>query len=239
MHGNHSYKVRWIILSVVLLVILETGNCSHIIGGDISYTFLNYNQDRTEVTYEVTMVLYRDPTGVDFDDFAGFGVFKQTLTGSWEPYTVVRQVWRDEILEYNPLGDACKTRFLSEDRLEYTSYTFEITLEITDENYLIAYQKCCRNYTINNVLGDGEIGAVYDVMITPLSMRLGNSSPKFGPIPPLFVCAGFDLSIDHSATDVDGDRLTYRFCTPLYPGIDDGSSDDVNCCGCTNPDPAI
>ena len=212
---------------------------SHIIGGDITYTFLSYNQDRTEINYEVQLALYRDPTGVNYDAFASFGVFKQNAQGGWDSYKVVPMVLTTEIFEYNPLGDPCKTRYLSEDKLEYTYYTFNLTLEVTDQNYMIAYQKGYRNYTINNVIGGGDIGAVYDVIITPESMEIGNSSPKFGPIPPLFVCAGYDLDIDHSAADQDGDRLEYRFCTPLFPGLDDGTSTDLNCCGCTNPDPVI
>lgn len=239
MHGDHMRKLRCFIISILLLPMSINCYCSHIIGGDITYTFLSFNQDKTEATYEVNLSLFRDPTGVPFDDYAGFGVFRQRANGSWESYTVVPRVLIDEIYEYNPLGDACKTRFLTEEGLEYTNYTFELSLELNDNDYMIAYQKCCRNYTINNVIGDGDLGAVYDVIITPESMRLGNSSPKFGPIPPLFVCSGYDLNIDHSATDIDGDRLEYRFCTPLYPGIDDGSFTDPNCCGCTNPNPAI
>ena len=212
---------------------------SHIIGGDITYEFLSFNADRTEVNYRVQLVLYRDPTGVRLDNVANFGVYTQQDDGSWQTYQVVTQVQRDVILEHDPLGDPCKTRYLSGEKLEYTNYTFDLTLEITDRKYKIAYQKCCRNFTINNIFAEGNLGAVYDVIITPEAMQLGNSSPKFGPIPPLFVCSGYDLNIDHSAVDKDGDQLVYKFCTPLHPGFDDGSSDNVNCCGCTNPDPGM
>lgn len=236
--GNFA-KLKWLCVFIFLFSLLNRSHASHIIGGDITYDFLYFNDDKTEATYEVTLVLYRDPTGVRLDDFSNFGVFSQLDDGSWESYKVVSMVFRDDILEHDPASDPCRSRFLNGEKLEYTNYTFELTLELSDTNYKIAFQKCCRNFTINNIFADGNIGAVYDVIITPESMRLGNSSPKFGPIPPLFVCSGFDLDIDHSATDSDGDQLVYKFCTPLHPGFDDGSSVEVDCCGCTNPNPAI
>ena len=239
MHGDNWRELTLVFIFSIILLSSNSIFASHIIGGDITYTFLRFNESKTEVTYEVKLALFRDPLGIDFDNTTRFGIFKQTNNGRWESYTVVHNIPKDETLEYNPQDDQCKTRFLSEDRLEYTNYTFELTLEITDEDYMIAYQKCCRNHTINNVLGDGDLGAVYDVIITSESMRLGNSSPKFGPIPPIFVCAGYDLNIDHSARDIDGDSLVYRFCKPFYPGIDDGTGDNRNCCGCSNPDPSI
>lgn len=230
---------KTVFICLLMTLYVPCALSSHIIGGDITYDFLRFNADRTEVTYEVRLTLYRDPTGVRLDNVASFGVYTQQDDGTWDTYSVISQVQRDVILEHDPLSDDCKTRYLNGEKLEYTNYTFELTLEVSDTNYKIAYQKCCRNFTINNIFADGNIGAVYDVIITPAAMRLGNSSPKFGPIPPLFVCSGYDLNIDHSATDVDGDRLVYKFCTPLHPGYDDGTSDNPNCCGCTNPDPQI
>lgn len=46
------------------------------------------------------------------------------------------------------------------------------------------------------------------------SIYLTNSSPVFSNSPPVFVCQGYDLDLDFSATDADGDSLAYSFYQP-------------------------
>ena len=41
-----------------------------------------------------------------------------------------------------------------------------------------------------------------------------NSNPVFANFPPLFLCQGNSFTFDHSATDTNGDSLTYSFYTP-------------------------
>jgi gliding motility-associated-like protein len=47
------------------------------------------------------------------------------------------------------------------------------------------------------------------------SLALCNSSPRYNNYPPLFLCAGFPINFDHSATDPDGDSLAYELCDPF------------------------
>lgn len=231
---KRNYHNFLFVISILFFITTHI-KASHIVGGDLTYTFLSFNSDQTEATFQIRMTLYRDPLGIELDNFAYFGIFRETGPDQWESYLVQESVPRDTIIEFNPFDDPCKTRYLNEERLEYAEYTFDLTLEVGNQSYMVAYQKCCRNFSINNVLGRGELGAVYDVEISPQAQRLGNSSPTFGPIPPLFICNSYPLDVDHSATDIDGDRLTYRFCTPLYSGPSE--LDSPTCCGCTNPNP--
>ncbi|MEO8590857.1 MAG: PKD domain-containing protein, partial [Flavobacteriales bacterium] len=39
--------------------------------------------------------------------------------------------------------------------------------------------------------------------------------PRFSEYPPIALCLGTDISVDHSATDPDGDQLVYSICPPL------------------------
>lgn len=48
------------------------------------------------------------------------------------------------------------------------------------------------------------------------NLWLTNSSPVFANFPPVFVCQGYDLDLDFSATDADGDSLVYSFYTPYH-----------------------
>ncbi|MBK7342170.1 MAG: hypothetical protein IPJ06_03030 [Saprospiraceae bacterium] len=97
-------------------------------------------------------------------------------------------------------------------------YTFTVNLIPSDKSYFIAYQRCCRNGTISNIITPGDVGATYAVEITPLAQQECNSSPTFQDFPPIAICVNDTLRFDHSATDKDGDSLVYSFCTPLYGG---------------------
>ena len=85
--------------------------------------------------------------------------------------------------------------------------------------------------SINN---PGVSGATYTIDITPEAQRAENNSPVFDQFPPFIICAGEDFSFDHSATDPDGHRLEYSFCSPYLgggtnnqmPGAEDGIAPD-------------
>ena len=210
---------------------------SHIVGGELTYAFLSYNIDRSEVNYRVTMNLYRDPAGIPFPNQVDFGIFLQDDSGSWSSYNVTQNVPITELELIPPDADPCKTSIFSDRELEVGIYSFDITLEVSNHNYMIAYQACCRNFNLNNIESIGDIGAVYDIIISPEAQISGNSSPTYNTIPPQFVCANFDINVDHSAIDRDGDSLVYKFCIPISPGVNDPTL--PNCCGCVTPNPFV
>lgn len=218
------------------LLTSESVICSHIVGGEMSYTFLSYNQDRTVVNYEVTLKLYRDPKGIAYTDVADFGVFVQDPAGEWSSYQVVRQVPISDVREVSRGSDPCRLRSLNEERLQTASYIFTISLEVGKSDYLIVYQKGFRNFTINNIIGGGVIGSIYDILITPEALRSGNSSPSFVDLPPIFICAGYDINVTNAAIDADGDEIVYSFCSPLYSGLEDTGPGS---CGSQDPDPEL
>ena len=209
---------------------------SHIVGGEIAYDYLRHNAAGTEVEYEVTLTMYRDPDGKEYNLFANFGVFEQDASGSWRTYKVVRGIPIGPITEVSTNDDPCKQRSLTDERLQSATYTFTVSLEVGDNNYLIAYMEGFRNFSINNIQGAGNIGSVYDVLITPEALRTQSSSPRFKDLPPIFICAGFDLEIDNSAVDPDGDIIIYSFCAPTFPGV--GQTQPA-CCGCAAPNPEL
>jgi gliding motility-associated-like protein len=114
-------------------------------------------------------------------------------------------------------------------------YTNTIDLPIDSVNsYLIVFQRCCRNATIFNIINPGDFGDTFLATITPESQKLKNSSPVFKEFPPIAVCVDYGLAFDHSATDIDGDSLTYEFVSPLHGG---GSDPFGSGCNALTPDP--
>ncbi|MFZ9719596.1 MAG: PKD domain-containing protein, partial [Chitinophagaceae bacterium] len=97
-----------------------------------------------------------------------------------------------------------------------------ITLPDNVEGYTIAYETCCRINGISNASdGAGQSpGATYAANI-PGTRRLGNNSntsPVFNVKDTALVCRGKNFILDFSATDADGDSLSYSFCNAFQSG---------------------
>lgn len=126
--------------------------------------------------------------------------------------------------------------------VEEGTYQWDVNLPLTNQDYTVVYQRCCRNQTINNIYNPDGSGATYSVTITPQGRLVSDNSPVFTAFPPTVICAGEPLNFDHSATDVDGDQLVYSFCAPLLGGGIAGGPDDPNgdptSCNGVMPDPS-
>ncbi len=182
---------------------------THIVGGEIYYDNLGNNN------YRITMIIYRDCyNGVPpFDNPASIGIYDQNNN-------LVRQlavnVNPDSVLIPPTINNPC---FIPPTNICYRKayYSFIVNLPPTSGTYYIAYQRCCRNNSINNILNPDQTGATYVGEIKTSSF-FPNSSPRFNALPPPFACLNYPLVFDHSATDPDGDSIRYTLCTPLIGG---------------------
>ena len=186
---------------------------THVAGGTMTYRCLGNS------TYEISMTFRRDCINGDdiapFDDPATFGIYD----GNGILATTVGQVGRFQVplttndtlietltTECNVIsGDVC---------IQTTVYIDTLILPTIPEGYIIAYQRCCRNMTLQNVMTPLETGATYWVRITEFALQECNSSPTWRASPPIFICAEDTLDFMHDAMDIDGDSLVYEICTP-------------------------
>jgi len=93
-----------------------------------------------------------------------------------------------------------------------------VTLPYREDGYIFAYQRCCRNITLTNIVSPNDQGTTQTIELTGEAQLSCNSSPQFNAWPPVYVCAGKDFVFDHSAVDVEGDQLVYSLCTPFVGG---------------------
>jgi len=198
-------------LFAVLMVCLTSLKATHIVGGSLTYTCLGNDN------YEVQLTVYRDCFYADplalFDDPAYIGVFDQNniLVGNLQ----LPLLYQDTIPPV--LNDPCL--FVPADVcVETTTYRGVINLPFIAGGYQLAYERCCRNETILNIVDPLNAGAVFSTFIAETALRECNSSAKFTEWPPLFVCVNEPIDWDHSAIDADGDSLVYSLCTPLSGG---------------------
>jgi len=229
---------------LILFCLQGRMEAAHIVGGDVVYSFLNFNSDTTMVTFRIKVTLYREdtPQGAGFDEagVTAFGVYRRNTTGQWILQESVMNIGPMNIKNI-PANELECVEPNTDLKVEEGFYEFDVTLEIGDQDYMVAYQRCCRNMTIANIFDPGETGAVFDVIITPEAQISGNNSPTFDAFPPLFICAGFPVVVDQSATDLEGDELRYSFCAPFTAGgVRDATGINpgmLGCCDCVRPAP--
>ena len=104
-------------------------------------------------------------------------------------------------------------------------YYLERDLPDNQMGYWIAFQRCCRVDNITNLGVAIGVGATYVGSIAgtnTLGAGNHNSSPQFYLRDTALVCQNRNFTLDFSASDPDGDVLTYQFCE-AYSGGSEGN----------------
>ncbi len=193
-------------------------NATHIVGGVMNYKYLG--NDR----YEISLFVYRDcVNGVPpLDDPARIRIWdgvSETVFGFSKPFDDTLPLIQPDPCARIDSGAVC---------VNWTNYKDTLILPPNDLGYIIYYQRCCRNNTIQNLTYDSrgggamDWGATYSINIPPsvLDQHVPNSSPVFVNYPPVYICVNKPIIYDNRAFDADGDSLVYRLCTPFsgaYP----------------------
>ena len=190
---------------------------THIVGGEMNYTYLGNNE------YLIRLDLYIDckngsADAISSDATAFIGVFdgnnRNMISGF--PREVGRKgPTRVVKTNYNCIvqaPNACVDQYY---------YEFKLTLPPRTGGYYISFQRCCRNGSITNLANPGGTGANYWTHIPdPRTLSNGqpNNSARFNELPPNFLCTNTPLKFDHAATDADGDSLVYELFQPFLGG---------------------
>ena len=189
---------------------------THLIGGEMTYNCLGNN------LYEITLIMYVDcgpsnTTGITFD-----------ATGIISIYNSDNE-WVQDLLISEPQQIELSDETVGNDCLELPAdlcvlrgvYTVQVELPSIVGGYQLAYQRCCRNPSIINIVTPDLFGNTYTTNIPGSELVSDcNSSPSFENYPPLALCLGDDINVNLSATDPDNDSLVYSLTTPIH-GADD------------------
>ena len=183
---------------------------THIVGGGLTYRCLGGDQ------YEVTLKLYRDcffgASNAYFDDPASIGIFDGQSSFRIGEVKIPLGTQNDTLDVV--IADTCL--FVPATVCVHTTtYVDTLTLPERPNGYILAYQRCCRNQTILNIVEPLETGATFIARITNQALIECNNQAVFKNFPPLFICVNEPVIYDHSALDVDGDSLVYKLCTPF------------------------
>lgn len=199
---------KFIFLFIIFSFQFKNVLCNHIIGGELSYKKVGFN------AYEITLKIYRDcnaQNAAPFDDPANVAIYENGILLN----NIEINLQSTSHIEPTELAscilvptDACVEKGL---------YVKTVNLNSSSFGYDLVYTRCCRNGSIVNINTPNETGSTYSAFIPPSQTAATNSNPVFSSLPPIFVCLNTPFEYDHSATDLDGDSISYYFCTP-YAG---------------------
>lgn len=198
----------------ILLSGLKT-YATHIVGGEVYYDDLGNDQ------YKIHMKVYRDC----FNGIPPFDGLPDANGNIVPPYFTIYDANGNVIAFHQFPAPAHNNIPLTINNpcvgvpnnvcVEVGIYEMTVTLPPKVGGYYIAYQRCCRNGTILNLVSPGSVGATYWEHIPGPEVVAHNSCPRFNMLPPVYICNGRAINFDHSATDPDGDSLVYSLCTPF------------------------
>ncbi len=201
-----SLITRFLLLMLLFCSASTVLQATHIVGGEMTYRCLGNNR------YEISLTVFRDcDTGVPwFDNPASIGVFDASGTLVTDMRIALRG---NDTLDLD-LTDSC---YVAPPNIciHRTTYRDTVTLPFLAGGYTLAYQRCCRNQDIVNIVDPLGTGATYTIRLTEAAMLECNNSPTFRDWPPVYLCVDVPIVFDHSAIDSDGDSLVYEMCAPF------------------------
>ena len=185
---------------------------THAQGVDVTYTWVSGN------TYILTVNFYRDcdgvaaPAGVTLDISSVSGCAPDasvTLTQSG-PGTEVSPLCPAQLGNSTCSGGALPG-------VEQYVYTATYTFPATCPDWVIAWEHCCRNNAITNLVSPGTQSMYVEATMNNTN-NYNNSSPIFTTLPVPFICANQLFCYNHGAVDADGDSLGYSLVNALTAG---------------------
>ncbi len=209
-------RLYYLMVFCALLVGLQA-RASHIVGGEVTYKPLSTAGGYT--TYQVTLVIYEDcetgqPAAIAEDNPAFLAVYRLD-SPRYSLAAFDTSIFYDKQLSLNvPVNftNQCVTNI---PKVCLLKKTFITTFTLPDAvGYVVSYQRCCRNGSVSNIKSPSDHGATYFCTI-PSGSGAHNTSAVFTNFPPQIICVNNPFYYDNSATDADGDSLSYEFCSAV------------------------
>lgn len=190
---------------------------SHIVGGEFELIYISKNR------YRLNLILYFD------EKFGSQGAKDPSVTARIfrKRDNASMMIVTLDLRSQTPVSytqPECSNGEVVTSKLTYST---EITLSDSyndSEGYYISWERCCRNYSINNIYsedpqaGSNYAGQTFYLEIPPVILDgnpFVNSSPRLFPPLSDYACPRRPYYVDFAGTDDDGDSLVYSLVTPL------------------------
>ena len=187
-------------LTIGMLSISNSGNSSHVVGGDTQFIQTGPN------TYKVIFRFFRYCNGIATPaTLTGVDIFVNGTNALQTSFNAAK----DSSVTLT-FGDDCYTPPGLCVQVHYYSGT--VTLPNNPAGYYSSYSECCRNGGLKNI---ASTSGLWTSQFPDPAITGGNSNPAFVQYPSDgYFCIGNNKLIDFSCVDPDGDSLVYSLVTP-------------------------
>lgn len=207
-------------LAILLCICFIAGfaKANHLKGGWIQYEYLGDGAAANTSKYRITVRQYLDSSSQpnQIDQSINLGIYNPNGV------LFTRVVVPLSLSEFpsKKYYDPCINPNPPDPRVNYRIDNYVLTIDLpnltTPTGYTLAVQRCCRIANIVNVVSGGSnTGVTYT---TTMPGVLGgqdyfkNNNPSFVQRDTVLLCFSAPFTFDFSATDADGDSLSYSFC---------------------------
>ncbi|MFN8251992.1 MAG: PKD domain-containing protein [Ferruginibacter sp.] len=214
-------KKYWLVL-LILLGSLK-GIASHIVGGEVTYTYIGPGSQPGTSKYTVMLRLFTEcAQACNVNNVACpptnplIGIFVNQ-----PPYSRITNL-QLSLLENPQLNLSTFPACLTNPPIvcyKVNTYTAQVELADNSQGYRLAYQSCCRAAS-QNVVDDNTLsppfnvpGATYEAILpgTSLVPAGHNSSAIVNLKDTALICSSTPFTLDFGAADSDNDSLSYAF----------------------------
>ncbi|NCT94027.1 MAG: PKD domain-containing protein, partial [Chitinophagaceae bacterium] len=207
-------KLLFLLLFIGLGLVVQA---AHLKGGWIKYEYLGDGSNPNTSKYRVTIRQYLDSmsNAGQIDAFVALSVFDglsnqivQTFNINSTSFSLPSKKYYDPCITPNPPNPRVNYRI--------DEYVGTIDLPNNINGYTLSVQRCCRVDNIANVVSAGNnTGITYVARIPGVMNGIDyskNSNPDFIMRDTVLLCYNAPFTFSFSATDADGDSLSYMFC---------------------------
>ncbi len=210
--GKLTSRLVKMFFPVLLLLAAHTASATHLAGGSLTYEYLGSDNYRVTLTL-LQDCLTGDPDAITDDNPAYIFVFKSTGQ-QLNRDSITSQTSINSPVNFTGCGSAPATC------INKVTASKIFHLPVITGGYTLVWVRCCRNGDIVNIANPGSVGSSLVCNINPTSTTY-NSSATFTDWAQQIVCTNSSFTIDNSASDADGDSLSYEFCNVFVGGKPD------------------
>lgn len=197
----------------------------HSKGGSISYKYIGPGTVTGTSKYTIRVTHYIDCDNIKVElqsNSTQLGIFVGNTSAYYNNKVYQLPRVADPVPVPTPTLNPCITN--APNVCYYFCY-YDLTVDLPDnaDGYRLVEQECCRADNITNLANSGNVGSTFLSTIPGTINNVnytGNSSPQFTENNMAgVICHNSPMSIDLSATDPDGDVLTYSLSYALDGGV--------------------
>lgn len=196
---------RFLLIIAIIFSGITSSYATHLMGAEITYTHVSGND------YEVTLIVYRDCSGVNLSTVSATTTFESASCG--QNFNVaLPYVQTIEVSQVCP-GQATTCNGGTVPGTQQFIYRGIVTLTPCVD-WIMHWNSGNRNPAITNLVNPNSTNLFIQNTLNNVA-GINNNSPQFFAIPTPYICVNQLTIYNHAATDIDGDSLYYSLNNPL------------------------